>query len=352
MKQILLINNGYPSTTNPQYSTYIKSIYECMVKAGLEVEVLVLDTNFTSKKEKILKYFEYYKKLLFKDLSKYDSVYIHNYPHSFLPLLFKLNKIKELTIHWHGTDIFSPTSIGEKLNTLAYKFIPKNCKHMTPSNYFANMVSKKLNIEKSRIIVSPSGGIDTNIFKPVNIKGSSQTITLGFASSMRTDKGMNFVLELMQKSDKIKTLTGKDIELICINYGLEKEYYTLEFSKLKNVKVIEPLAKPKMVNFYQEIDLLLLLSTRMAESLALVGLEAMSCNVPVVGTNAFAIKDYVLNDISGEKFEKGDFNSFFNAIVKAIQNIESYQPREIVLKDYSQDYVVNQYKNYFGGKNE
>jgi len=352
MKKILLINNGYPSKSNPQYSTYIKSINECLIKADLEVETLVLDTNFKSKEEKIVKYLEYYKKLFFKDFSQYSSIYIHNYPHSFLPLIFKLNKIKELTIHWHGTDMFSPTSIGEKLNKLAYKFIPKNCKHMAPSNYFANIVSEKLNIERSRILVSPSGGIDTNIFKPVNVKESSQTITLGFASSMRTDKGMDFVLKLMQESDQIKVITGKNIKLLCINYGSEKEYYSYEFSKLKNVKIIEPLAKLNMVGFYQQIDLLLLLSTRMAESLALVGLEAMSCEVPVIGTNDFAIKDYVLNGKSGEKFEKGDFDSFFEAIVKVIQNIDNYQPRDIVLKDYSQDYVINQYKTYFGEKDE
>jgi len=351
MKKILLINNGYPSKMNPQYSTYIKSIYECLVKANIDVELVVLDTNFKSKKEKILKYLEYYKKLFFVDHLKYDSVYIHNYPHSFLPLLFKLNKMKNLTIHWHGTDIVSPTLLGKKLNNLSYRFIPKNCKHMVPSNYFANRVSEELNIDRNIIMVSPSGGIDTNIFKSLKKEEDRHVVTLGFASSMRTDKGIDFVVEFMKQSDEIKAISGKEIKLVCINYGEEKEFYSKELLKLNNVKIIEPLAKSKMLEFYQQINLLLL-STRMAESLALVGLEAMSCGVPVIGTNDFAIKDYVLNGVSGEKFNKGDFNSFFNATVKAIQNIENYQPREIVLKEYAQEYVIKQYKEYFGTVNE
>jgi glycosyltransferase involved in cell wall biosynthesis len=350
MKKILLINNGYPSVTHPQYSTYIKSINECLVEAGFQVEKLVLDTNFKSKKEKIINYFKYYKKLFFHDYSKYESIYIHNYPHSFLPLIFKLSKMKNLTIHWHGTDIFAPSKLSKYLNMISYLFLPATAKHMTPSNYFADVVSKKLNIDRKKILVSPSGGIDTSIFKVQKIDKKNEVV-LGFASSMRTDKGMDFVLKLMQNAEEIEKLTNKKVKLLCIDYGAEREYYSTELSKYDNVEIVPPLPKSEMVNFYQQLDLFLLLSTRKAESLALVGLEAMSCDVPVVGTNDFAIKEYVIDGISGEKFEKGDFKSFENAVIKAINNIENYTPREIVLNGYSKEHVINQYKEFFGGYN-
>lgn len=348
--KILLINNGYPSKTNPQYSTYIKSIYECLHKAGFEVDLLTLDTDFRSKKEKILNYLAYYKKLLFKNYSHYDSVYIHNYPHSFLPLIFKLKKMKNVTIHWHGTDIFAASKANAFLNQLSYLFLPKTAKHMAPSEYFAEMVSQRLKLDKDKIYVSPSGGIDTDMFTPKQ-KEKTNEIVLGFASSMRRDKGMDFVLKLMQQSQDIENSTGKSIKLLCIGYGAEKEYFSTKLSKLNNVEILSPLPKSEMVSFYQKIHLLLL-STRMAESLALVGLEAMSCNVPVVGTNDFAIKNYVLNGISGEKFEKGDYESFKNSIVQAIKNIENYHSREIVMKHYSKKHVIEQYQQYFGAKNE
>jgi len=46
------------------------------------------------------------------------------------------------------------------------------------------------------------------------------------------------------------------------------------------------------IDFYTEIDLLL--SIRMIESLAFVGLEAMSCDVLVVGTDAFSAQEYII----------------------------------------------------------
>ncbi|MBE0515394.1 glycosyltransferase family 4 protein [Sulfurimonas sp.] len=350
MQNILLINNGYPSQTNPQYSTYIKSIHDCLQESGLHVELLILDTNFKTKKEKIFKYMNYYKKLFLHDYSKHDYVYIHNYPHSFLPLIFKLSKMKNLTIHWHGTDIFAPSKLSKYLNMISYLFLPATAKHMTPSNYFADMVSEKLSIDRKKILVSPSGGIDTSIFKVQKINKKDEVV-LGFASSMRTDKGMDFVLKLIQNAEEIEKLTNKKIKLLCINYGSEKAHYSDELQKVSNVKIIEPVPKNQMVTFYEQIDLLLL-STRMAESLALVGLEAMSCDVPVVGTNDFAIKEYVVDGISGEKFEKADFASFQKAVIAAINNLENYSPRDIVLKQYSKEHVVAQYKKYFGADNE
>lgn len=344
--KILLVNNGFPSEIHPQYSTYIKSIYECMLRAGLDVELLTLDTIFTSKIGKIYQYIKYYLKLWKIDPSNYSVVYIHNYPHSFLPLILKLRKLKKVFIHWHGTDIFAPTWLGEILNKLSYMFIPKEAKHMTPSRYFAKIVSRQFDISMADILVSPSGGVDTDLFSPVE-KQVDDSIVLGFASSMRKDKGIDFVLDLMKKTDYIKNITGIKIKLLCINYGADKDYYSSELLKLSNVEILDPIPKSEMVTFYHKIDILLL-SSRMAESLALVGLEAMSCNVPVVGTNDFAIKDYVLDGIGGEKFLKGDSISFLDAVVRVIKNLKRYQPREIVLTKYSKKFVVGQYSNYFG----
>ena len=350
MKKILLINNGYPSSKNPQYSTYISSIYGCMKDAGLNVELLVLDTNFSSKKEKIKKYYNYYKRLFEHDYTSYCAVYIHNYPHSFLPLLFKLSSMKQLAIHWHGTDISPASLLGKILNRLSYFVIPKNTIHLAPSNYFADMVSKRLKIKRENIIISPSGGVDISAF-PLSEKLENDTVTLGFASSMRTDKGIDFVLKLMQQSEALVATTGRKVKLLCIGYGAEKEYYTQMFSKIRGVEIIDPLSKDKMASFYQKIDLLLL-STRMRESLALVGLEAMSCGVPVIATNDFALKEYVIEGVSGEKFEKGDYDSFFDAVVMAISNLDHYHPREIVIKQYSQEYITHQYIEIFGNLDE
>ncbi|NPA44922.1 MAG: glycosyltransferase family 4 protein [Chlorobi bacterium] len=343
--KILLINNGYPTTKNPQYSTYIQTIQECLQGAALDVELLVLDTNFDSKKGKIIKYLFFYLKLLLHRYKTYDFVYIHNYPYVFIPLMFRFFSMRNIVIHWHGTDIFAPTKNSLWLNRMSYLFIPSKAQHIAPSEYFAGKVSRKLKINKNRIFVSPSGGVDTNLFAPSE-KLNSDKVILGFASSMKSDKGMDFVLKLVQRTAEVEKLCGKRIEIHCIEYGAEKEYYKNELLKYGNVKVYKPFPKDEMIRFYQGLDVLLL-TTRMAESLALVGLEAMSCNVPVVGTDDFAIRDYIINSVSGEKFKKGDYNDFENAVIKAIKNLNKYKPRKIVLEKYSKESVISQYKAYF-----
>jgi len=348
--KILIINNGYPSQNNPQYSTYIKTIRECLQDAGLSTDLLVLDTNFKSKRGKVLRYLVFYFQLLFHRYKGYDIVYIHNYPYVFMPLIFRFESMKDIVIHWHGTDIFAPSRISRVLNNVSYFFIPRGTKHITPSGYFADQVSKRLKINRSEIFVSPSGGVDTDLFFPVE-KQRGDTVILGFASSMKTDKGMDFVLELVENSYEIEEVCGKKIKIHCIEYGAEKEFYKERLLKFNNVKLYEPFPKERMVKFYHEIDILLL-TTRMAESLALVGLEAMSCNVPVIGTNDFAIKEYVISGVSGEKFRKGDFVDFQRAVINAIKNLPNYKPRNIVLDNYSKKSVTKQYNKYFANKGE
>lgn len=342
-RKVLLINNGYPSKRSPQYSTYIETIHQCLKNADVSVSLLVLSSNL---RFKMLAYLEYYFKLLFTNYSLYDSVYIHNYPHSFLPLIFHLYRMKRIVFHWHGTDICAPNVFGKILNKVSYNFIPLVAQHIAPSKYFANIVSETLSIDKAKITVSPSGGIDTDKFQPSPKPRRNKALLIGFASSMRTDKGMDYFIRLIEEHETLEKRTQTNVHFICINYGGEKELYSKKLALFENVTLLAPMPKNKMHSFYQELDLLLLPS-RMSESLALVGLEAMSCNVPVVGTNDFAIKEYIIDGVTGEKFEKGNFSSFVDSVVTVVNNLGQYQPRNLILQRYSRDIVIKQYEEIF-----
>lgn len=350
MNKILLINNGYPSRGKPYYSTYIKSIHQCLLKAGFLVDIIVLDTNFKNKLFKLLNYIKYYVKLLFfSHYQDYTYIYIHNYPHCCIPILFNFKSMNKIVIHWHGTDIFPPMKLGRLLAKFSYLFIPKKASHIAPSNFFGSQVAKILQISPESIMVSPSGGVDTDAFRPAKLaRDTSKEIVLGYGSSLQADKGIDLVIDILNNTKFIQQETKHKVKLICINYGLEKEQYTKKIVLFENAKIIDPLPKDKMIDFYNRIDILLMPTTRMSESLGLVALEAMSCGIPVVGTDDFAICEYIKNGISGEKFRKGDKKSFLQAIIKAINNLANYQPRSIILKHYSNDQVIHQYSKYFG----
>ena len=346
MKKILLISNGYPSKTNPHYMPFIKTIHDCIVLAGHDIDNLVLNTNFTDKKSKYINYFKYYKQLFLEDYSKFDIVYIHIFPFSFIPLLFKLHKMNNLIIHWHGVDIYPRTKKDAFLNKLSYRFIRNVKKHIVPSQYYLGEVVKRLGIPKNTILVSPSGGVDTEFFTPIK-KDNTDTISLGYASGMITEKGIDLVVKLIKETEYLKNQTQKKIKFIFIKYGIEVDKYLNILKDFDNVEIIDPIANKKMNGFYNKLDIFLFPTRRSSESLGLVGLEAMSCDVPVVGTNDFAIKDYVVSGVSGEKFNKGDYSSFREAVITCITNIESYNPREIVEESYSMQHVVSQYKHDF-----
>jgi glycosyltransferase involved in cell wall biosynthesis len=346
MKKILLINNGYPSKTNKQYTAYIKSIKESLECSGQSVDLLVMYANFGyGNFQKIVAYLKYYLKLLFfKDYSKYDYVYINNYPHSFLPLMLRLKFMKNLIIHWHGADIFAEKLHSKILNQISYCFIPKNCKHIVPSHYFANVVVNTLNLDEQDIFVSASGGVNTNIFIPK--KKQKDGFHIGFASHISKAKGFDMFAKMIDNAEPLEKRFETKLFFHYISYGAEKEFYAEKFRDNKRVKIHGLYPKDEMSNFYAEIDLLLL-ATRLAESLGLVSLEAMSCDLPVVGTDAFAVKEYILEGQNGEKFEMRNYDAMIDAIAKVIKNYDIYNPRDFIVQNYSMQSVTDGYKEYF-----
>ncbi len=350
--KILLVNNGYPSICSPQYSTYIKSIEECLILCSYNVELLTLDTNFEGRLTKIIKYLKFYWKLFwFRGYSKYEFVFVHNYPYVFLPLIFYIKRLNNLVIHWHGTDILPTGGFGKILNKVSYWFLPSRFISVCPSEYFMREVLKKINL-KGKIFVSPSGGVDTNEFLPkVKVGYAGKVITLGYCSSLITEKGADFVFSLSKRLAFISEQFGYDVVIELINYGAEKDFFCNQFTRNKDVIIKSPLPKDKMKFFYHGIDVLLFPTKRQAESLGLVGLEAMACGVPVVGTNDFALREYIVPGKTGELFELGDYNGFENAVIRTIENLDNYNPRELVVEKYSKNAVVEQYKEIFR-KNE
>ena len=345
MKNILILNNGYPSEHNMQYASYIKSIESCLFQAGMEVDLLVMDSGFSNKITKLINYLKYYIKIISKNFSKYDCIYINNYPYSFIPLLFNNTRNINIIIHWHGTDIFPESLRGRFLNELSYCFIPKYAFHMAPSNYFSSEVAKSLKLPIERIFVSPSGGVDVNSFIPV--PKDKKGFHIGFASAVSSVKGFGLFKEMILDVERLDNYFGNELYFHFINYGTQANQYSEIFESNSRVIVHNPIPKEDMSSFYSEIDLLVMPTKRKGESLGLVSLEAMSCGVPVVGTDAFALKEYIINGISGERFKMDDYNDMISAIKTVIEADVAYQPREFIVKNYSMESVVKGYRDYF-----
>jgi glycosyltransferase involved in cell wall biosynthesis len=348
-KRLLLINNGYPTEKFPNYTTYIKTINECLVKAGYGVDLLILKLIGIGAVSKFIQYLSFFIRLLHKSLFQYDIIYINHAPFT-LPIFFRPSLYKKrIIIHWHGSELVSKT----KYINFAILFLKSRVQsmvHIVPSLYFKGELIRIMDIDDHSIIVSPSGGIDDTLFVPTGEKKEKEFV-IGFASALSRPKGVDLLLDIMKRKDYIQNIIKREVTFHVINYGSERDGFIKECNSEKlPVQIYQKMAKDKMVLYYNSLDVLLMPSIRKGESLGLVALEAMFCNVPVIAYNICAFPEFVvpgktgmLIALSGNKNK--NIESFINTIISLFHTASDLSPREVVFENYSSKKVVEQYKN-------
>lgn len=350
-KNVLLINNGYPSDLYPEYTTYIRSIEECIFASGNKVDKLVIsfDRRITTT-YKLYKYILFWIKCL-TTRTVCDTVYINHLPFAWPLVLNPFIRKKRVIFHWHGNDLVGKGILPRFTSTFLKKFINRSI-NIVPSQYFSTLLEKDYPRLKHKIHVSPSGGVDTELF-PVDIK-YHKDFRIGFASALTAEKGADILIHLIEHKHEIEIATGRKITFQVINYGNDAAYYIGRMLEIDSncCNVFDRMAKRQMSSFYQTINLLVFPSIRRAESLGLAALEAMSCGVPVVAHNICAFPEYIKSGVSGELVgpcdsEQEQNRAFLDTVVKAINDIESYSPRQMVEANYSKAAVTDFYRNLF-----
>ena len=200
-------------------------------------------------------------------------------------------------------------------------------------------------IDAEKIMVSPSGGVDTEVFKPTSSKNEKGKIVLGFTSGVTEAKGADLLVHLAKAIPTLEEKVGRPLEMKLIAYGKQKDQFIEQINQCIKADVIAPIPKEKMADLYNSFDLLLF-PTR-GDSLGLVALEAMACGIPVVGSNDFGLKEYLQPGVTGEAFTTGDGDGFVEATLRTIHQLDGYDPRKLVLEKYSKQSVVKFYQKMF-----
>ncbi|WP_170244062.1 glycosyltransferase family 4 protein [Bizionia algoritergicola] len=249
--------------------------------------------------------------------------------------------MKNIIINFHGGDIVHTNRYKKILNKISYFFIPSKGIFIVPSKYFKGIVLTEIPALQNRTFhVSPSGGVDLNIFKPLSIeKEIFSTINIGFASGFDINKGIEDLIIL------IECLNASKFNFHIIDYGKARDTYINQLKDLGNVFLYDMFEKDKMPEFYTKIDVLFFPSK--SESLGLVAIESMSCGVPVIGPDDFALKNIIKNGVSGEKYNPRIKRDFINAMDKFLVNKSNYKTRDFVESLYSKKIVSEQFKTLF-----
>lgn len=208
-------------------------------------------------------------------------------------------------------------------------------------------LSEKLTHENKSYVIGAgsSNGVDTVKFSPLNAKKNSNIFSIIMIGRICFDKGIQDLSKILKNLDsenlQIK-IVGRveDNQSQVVLDTLLTEYTYIEYYG----HIDDPAA------FFAQADLHLFLSHR--EGFGNVAIEAASCNVPTFCYDISGLKDSVINNVSGKRFDFQDYISIAKAINEAKANPgrfkENYSgSRAWVLENFSQDKVWKEYLKFY-----
>ena len=305
----------YPSNKYGYYGIYVKNVKEILDREYY-VETVVCHKE-ENKFKKLLSYINLYLGVIFKGIvNNYDYLYVHFISSSsFGAVLTKLtSKDVKLVLNAHCNDVIDDTKKDLINIRKTRRYIKYADKVIVPSEYFKNIVKDNYYYDEDKIVVYPSGGVDTTLFKKIdkkdakkNAKLSSKYNYIGYVSKLEKNKGYDIYLRFIKELEKDKKIG--DYRFLIIGTGSEEKKLNSLIKDLnleKYVEVRSMLEGEDLLYFYNSIDAFIFPTYRRSESLGLVGLEAMSCGTFVIASDNYGPSSYVKNNKNGFTFKSKD----------------------------------------------
>lgn len=347
--KILLISNMFPSKKDIFHGIFVKNFAEQLSRTDVEIEMSVIKGKGQSKIDKLYKYVLFFANTIYKSvMSDYDLIYIHFGTYSSLPLLaFRMFIAKPIVVNVHGSDVLPKTFFSKLIYKATYKFIKKSAMIVVPSKYFKKIVIEKYGHDN--VVVSPSGGINGAIFKPVTFEKENNSMHLGYIGRIEDQKGWDVLLKAA------KHLLEQDIKFHMTIVGNGKQYeemsqMLIDLSLINHVTLLGSLPQTKLPEVISTFDIFCFPTMRKAESLGLVGIEAMSCGVPVLGSNMAGLTDYIRHEENGYLVEPGDPKEITESVIKYSkltleEKTKMKQSALEMAKNYESEFVALQLYN-------
>ncbi len=186
---------------------------------------------------------------------------------------------------------------------------------------------KKAGVEIDRTI---RHGIDTEVFKPMDRENLRKKYGIPddkkviiWSKDFHLAAGYHIVADLVNKF--------KDIYWV-LNFKYKQNYRP----KSKNVRILEPMDRAKMAEFYNLGDFLI--NPSIAESFGYVPLEAMSCGIPTILSNTGFVWEKDINEVV-EKRKYGllvsdwSTDAYAKAIEIMLKEESGFKPRNHVINE-------------------
>lgn len=324
----------WPSPGAPHTGVFVRNLSQALTREGFRVD----NTAIIAGKGKGLQGRARVHLALAKDIltsvGAADLLYVHA-PSWFAPLTLAAARAraKKLVLHMHGGEVF-PFSRVERLSQPAVAFCARRADLVVcPSRYYTEQVSQALRVPASRCFVSPSGGVDTTRFTPGERDAARAQLGLpragfiaGFVGRIVEDKGWDVALAAVESArarghEVLGLFVGDGPDATALKQAIDAKSLSAHVFVLG----LRPQAELPVV--YRAMDAFLFPTRRGAEALGLVPLEAMACGVPVVGSNAYAVPEYVVEGETGFMAAPRDVGGFANGIERILTMSEPERRR-------------------------
>lgn len=338
--KILVVSNMYPSESDPAYGTFVRNFYEDLTARSGEssIRLVTIKGRRRSKAAKLGAYVSFYARLLGQLLfRKYDLVYVHTvtFPTPALRVASIFRRIP-LVLNVHGDDVLPSNSFKTHLRDMSRPLVRDARMIVAPSEYFKGVVCDVFTgTDPEKIVVSPSGGLNKRFYtgsatpRPVD---ATRPVVLGFVSRIDTGKGWETYLEAIS----VLRRQGLECRGIMAGGGAQATLLRREIERMELGEVVDyrgSVSQDVLARLYHEFDLFVFPSTRRAESLGLVGLEAMAAGVPVIACAMAGPSGYVESGRNGYLFDPGSAADLA-AKIKQFMKLSPEQRTEMAVQAY------------------
>jgi glycosyltransferase involved in cell wall biosynthesis len=175
------------------------------------------------------------------------------------------------------------------------------------------------------------------------LRNNNQEKIVGFVGRIGWEKGLNYLIEAMNKVNAKLILAGPYNQVIG-----DKTYKILENNLNDKIELIGPIEHENLNSFYTMIDCLVLPSVNNLETFGIVQAEAMKCGTPVVASNLPGVRMPVQMTGMGEICEIKNADDLAKKINSVLKNGKKYyqqKARNLELFDYKK--TVEKYEKLF-----
>jgi len=254
--------------------------------------------------------------LLFKNS---DIIYVH-FPLQTAPVMYFVGffSARRMILNFHGSDLFTKTAFAAMLQFFTKKLAEGADLIVVPSDSIRDAVMKKFGITEQKIFISPSSGIDFDVFNRENTRPSiSRKYIAGFVSRIDTGKGWETFIYAVNELKKSGLKDGRKFLMIGKGSEDDRKFKMIEEMGLNDlIEVKGRIERKDLHEYYRELGVFVFPSLR--EGLGLVGLEAMACGVAVIGSRTEGISSYLKDGVNGFFFEPGDHVDLAGKIMKFV----------------------------------